>query len=264
MGAGAAGARRSSRLVALFPILWTFWESLHLHDLRMPWLGRPFVGVGQLRRSAGRSRGSGARSRTPASSSPSRVTLELAGRPGAGAGARPRDAAAAGWCARPSCCRGRFRPWSRRSSGGSCSRAPPASPARCSARLGVDAADLVRRRRSPPGFRSCSPTSWKTTPFVALLLLAGLQNIDRSLYEAADGRRRRRPWRQFTDDHAAAAEAGAAGGAPLPHARRLPRLRRRLRDDRRRTGHGHRADRALHLQHAAAASALRPRRRRCR
>ena len=32
-------------LVAVFPILWTFWESLHLHDLRMPWLGRPFVGV---------------------------------------------------------------------------------------------------------------------------------------------------------------------------------------------------------------------------
>ena len=31
-------------LVALFPIGWTFWESLHLHDLRMPWLGRPFVG----------------------------------------------------------------------------------------------------------------------------------------------------------------------------------------------------------------------------
>jgi ABC-type sugar transport system permease subunit len=26
---------------------------------------------------------------------------------------------------------------------------------------------------------------WKTTPFVALLLLAGLQNIDRELYEAA-------------------------------------------------------------------------------
>ncbi|HEY9516650.1 MAG TPA: sugar ABC transporter permease, partial [Gemmatimonadaceae bacterium] len=27
---------------------------------------------------------------------------------------------------------------------------------------------------------------WKTTPFVALLLLAGLQNIDAALYEAAD------------------------------------------------------------------------------
>ena len=37
---------------------------------------------------------------------------------------------------------------------------------------------------------------WKTTPFVALLLLAGLQNIDRSLYEAAriDGAS---AWRQF-------------------------------------------------------------------
>jgi ABC-type sugar transport system permease subunit len=30
-------------LVALFPLLWTGWESLHLHDLRMPWLGRPFI-----------------------------------------------------------------------------------------------------------------------------------------------------------------------------------------------------------------------------
>ena len=39
---------------------------------------------------------------------------------------------------------------------------------------------------------------WKTTPFVALLLLAGLQNIDRALYEAAsiDGAGR---WRQFRD-----------------------------------------------------------------
>ena len=57
---------------------------------------------------------------------------------------------------------------------------------------------MVRRRAPPRGSRSCSPTSWKTTPFVALLLLAGLQNIDRSLYEAADvdgaG-----PWRQFTE-----------------------------------------------------------------
>ncbi len=31
--------------IAAFPIAWTFWESLHVHDLRMPWLGRPFVGV---------------------------------------------------------------------------------------------------------------------------------------------------------------------------------------------------------------------------
>ena len=32
-------------LIAVFPVLWTFWESLHLDDLRMPWLGRPFIGV---------------------------------------------------------------------------------------------------------------------------------------------------------------------------------------------------------------------------
>ena len=32
-------------LVALFPLTWTIWESFHLHDLRMPWLGRPFVGL---------------------------------------------------------------------------------------------------------------------------------------------------------------------------------------------------------------------------
>ena len=33
-------------LIALFPLGWTIWESLHQHDLRMPWLGRPFVGLG--------------------------------------------------------------------------------------------------------------------------------------------------------------------------------------------------------------------------
>ena len=32
-------------LVAIFPLAWTAWESLHLHDLRMPWRGRPFVGL---------------------------------------------------------------------------------------------------------------------------------------------------------------------------------------------------------------------------
>ena len=69
--------------------------------------------------------------------------------------------------------------------------------------------------------------AWKTTPFVALLLLAGLQNIDRSLYEAADvdgaG-----PVAAVRRRHAAAAQAGAAGGVPLPHARRLSRVRRRV------------------------------------
>src|SRR5262249_14986837 len=32
-------------LIALGPVLWAVWESLYLHDLRMPWLGRRFIGV---------------------------------------------------------------------------------------------------------------------------------------------------------------------------------------------------------------------------
>src|SRR5690606_37952532 len=36
-------------LVALFPLAWTLWESFHLHDLRMPWLGRPFIRLDHYR-----------------------------------------------------------------------------------------------------------------------------------------------------------------------------------------------------------------------
>lgn len=32
-------------LIAIFPLVWTVWESLHVHDLRMPWRGQPFVGL---------------------------------------------------------------------------------------------------------------------------------------------------------------------------------------------------------------------------
>lgn len=32
-------------LVAIAPMAWTAWASLHLHDLRMPWLGQPFIGL---------------------------------------------------------------------------------------------------------------------------------------------------------------------------------------------------------------------------
>jgi ABC-type sugar transport system permease subunit len=31
--------------IAVGPLFATFWESLHHHDLRMPWLGRPFIGL---------------------------------------------------------------------------------------------------------------------------------------------------------------------------------------------------------------------------
>ena len=41
----AAPALSVIGVVALLPIAATFWEALHAHDLRLPWLGRPFVGV---------------------------------------------------------------------------------------------------------------------------------------------------------------------------------------------------------------------------
>jgi ABC-type sugar transport system permease subunit len=72
---------------------------------------------------------------------------------------------------------------------------------------GVATAVLVRLGLAPPTWFADPLAAWvplvladvwKTTPFVALLLLAGLQQIDRSLYEAAgvDGAG---PWRQFAD-----------------------------------------------------------------
>ena len=47
----------------------------------------------------------------------------------------------------------------------------------------------------------CIAIIWKTSSFMALILLAGLQMIPRSLYEAAevDGASR---WQQFCADHA--------------------------------------------------------------
>ena len=33
-------------LVAVGPLVASVWESFHRHDLRMPWLGRPWIGLG--------------------------------------------------------------------------------------------------------------------------------------------------------------------------------------------------------------------------
>ena len=43
-------------LVALVPIAVTAWEALHLHDLRLPWLGTPFIGAGNFVEAAGNPR----------------------------------------------------------------------------------------------------------------------------------------------------------------------------------------------------------------
>ena len=75
------------------------------------------------------------------------VTLELAGGLVLALALDRVVARRAGSCAPRCCCRGRCRPWSRRWSGASCSRAPPASPTRVARAARGDAADLVRRRR---------------------------------------------------------------------------------------------------------------------
>jgi ABC-type spermidine/putrescine transport system permease subunit II len=40
-------------LVSFVPIAGTIWEALHQHDLRLPWLGRPFVGFDNFAEAAG-------------------------------------------------------------------------------------------------------------------------------------------------------------------------------------------------------------------
>jgi len=182
-------------LVALFPLAWTFWESLHLHDLRMPWLGRPFVGLNNYIDAIGDPRFRGALYHTLFFAAAS-VTLELV---------------IGLWLAlalnRAFRGRGLVRaavlvPW--------------AIPTVVSALLWrfmfegqtgiVNAALLDLGVIGEPIVWFIQPETawvpviladvWKTTPFVALLLLAGLQNIDASLYEAAriDGAS---AWRQF-------------------------------------------------------------------
>jgi ABC-type sugar transport system permease subunit len=191
----AAPAVVTILLVALFPLGWTFWESLHLHDLRMPWLGRPFIGAAnylealrdsRFRQSLGHTLLFGAVT----------VTLEL------GLGCLLALAMNRAFRGRAVVRAAVLVPW--------------AIPTVVSAllwrfmfegRAGILNALLVDLRVvSEPPVWFIHPVLawipvvladvWKTTPFVALLLLAGLQNIDGSVYEAAriDGAS---PWRQF-------------------------------------------------------------------
>jgi len=182
-------------LVAVFPIGWTVWESLHLHDLRMPWLGRPFVGLDNYAEAVGDDRFWSALGHTGLFVVAS-VTLELAGglllalmlhRVSRGAGLM-RTAVLLPWAV-PTVVSALV--W----------RFLFDSPA------GLVNALIERVGLTPPTWFADAAAAWiplvladawKTTPFVAILLLAGLQNIDPSLFEAAamDGAG---PWRRFTD-----------------------------------------------------------------
>jgi ABC-type sugar transport system permease subunit len=66
---------------ALGPIAATLWEALHQHDLRLPWLGRPFIGLGNFVEAAGDDRFLAALGRTvvfAAITVPLELTLGLA------------------------------------------------------------------------------------------------------------------------------------------------------------------------------------------
>jgi ABC-type sugar transport system permease subunit len=165
-------------LVALFPLSWTIWESLHLHDLRMPWLGQPFVGLANYADVLRDSRFWGAMAHTLWFAVAS-VGLELV------LGCVLALAMNRSFRGRALVRASILIPW-----------AIPTVVAALVWRFMVEGLEGWLT----DDIRSWVPVIlsdvWKTTPFVALLLLAGLQGIDPTLYEAAriDGAS---AWRQF-------------------------------------------------------------------
>ena len=180
-------------LIALFPLGWTVWESLHLHDLRMPWLGRPFIGLDNYFEALGDQRFREALVHTLVFTLAS-VTLELT------LGCVLALAMNRAFRGRGLVRAAILVPW-----------AIPTVVAALIWRFmfdgdsGIVNAALSSLGVDPPVWfvdrlAAWVPVVlgdvWKETPFVALLLLAGLQGIDASLYEAAriDGAS---AWRQF-------------------------------------------------------------------
>ena len=153
---------------ALGPIAATLWEALHQHDLRLPWLGRPFIGLGNFVEAAGDDRFLAALGRTvvfAAITVPLELTLGLAL-------ALVMHIAVRG---RAPIRLALLLPWTI-----------PAVVAALVWRFIADGqgADWFL---TPLGawVPIAAADIWKTTPFVAVLLLAGLQTIDPSLHEAA-------------------------------------------------------------------------------
>ncbi len=171
-------------LVSLAPIAATGWEALHGHDLRLPWLGRPFVGLANFAEAVGDPRVRSAGFRTVAFavvSVPLELMLGLALALIMHAAVRGRAAIRVA----------SLLPW-----------AIPTVVAALAWRFMFDAqAGIVTSPLRTVGLIGESfdwfvhPLAawvpivgadvWKTTPFVAILLLAGLQTIDPTLDEAA-------------------------------------------------------------------------------
>jgi ABC-type sugar transport system permease subunit len=171
-------------LGCLVPIAATGWEALHGHDLRLPWLGRPFVGLGNFVEAASDPRFRAALAHTmtfAAVTVPVELALGLALALVMHASTRGRALVRLT----------ALLPW-----------AIPTVVAALVVRFmfdgqaGVVTALARSLRVIGPQFdwlvhplAAWIPIGaadiWKTTPFVAILLLAGLQTIDPALHEAA-------------------------------------------------------------------------------
>ena len=171
-------------LIAIFPLVFTVWESLHQHDLRMPWLGRPFVGLRNYADAFADARYWSALGHT-AFFAVTSIAIELV------LGLVLAVAMNETFRGRTALRAAVLVPW-----------AIPTVVGALLWRFMFDAdAGIVNAALVSAGVLNrpivwfihaatawvpvILADVWKTTPFVALLLLAGLQNIDRSLYEAA-------------------------------------------------------------------------------
>jgi ABC-type sugar transport system permease subunit len=180
--------------MAIFPLGWTVWESLHRHDLRMPWLGKPFVGIDNYTAVLGDERFREAVLHT-AFFTGATVTLEILlglflalslNRAFRGLNAA-RAAMLVPW-ALPTVVAALVWRFMFESDTGLVNGVLTA--------LGVLEQPLVWFARAGAAWIPLIAADvWKTTPFVALLILAALQNIPDDLYQAAsiDGAS---PWRQ--------------------------------------------------------------------
>jgi ABC-type sugar transport system permease subunit len=171
-------------LIAIFPLGWTLWESLHLHELRMPWLGQPFVGLDNYAEIVRDPRFWAALGHTAFFTVVS-ISLELVlglflalamNRVFRGRGF-VRAAVLVPW-AIPTVVAALLWRFMFESQAGIVNA------------LLVDAGILNKPivwliETATAWVPVILADVWKTTPFVALLLLAGLQNIDTTLYEAA-------------------------------------------------------------------------------
>lgn len=184
-------------LIAMFPLGYTFWESLHLHDLRMPWLGRPFIGLGNYQEAFGEPRFWSALAHTGFFTVVT-VSIELC------LGLALALAVNRAYRGRGLVRAAVLLPWAiptvvaaliwRFMFDGQSGVANAVLMA-----IGVMDSPLIWFVHATAAWVPVILSDvWKMTPFVALLLLAGLQNIDAHLYEAArmDGAS---AWRQFRE-----------------------------------------------------------------